>query len=49
MKQTREVRFKCDPEQHEQIKRKARMSGMTIKNYLLYLALHTEIEIKLVE
>jgi len=49
MKQNHEIRFKCSQEEHEAIRKKAGLVGMTIKKYLLYLAINTQIEIKIVE
>ena len=49
MKQNHEIRFGCSKDEHEIIKRKADLIGMTIKSYLLYLATHTQVEIKIIE
>ena len=49
MKNNNEIRFKCTTEQHDQIKAKALKVGMSIKQYLLYLGLNSEIELKIRE
>lgn len=46
-KQNHEIRFKCSKDQHDKILERAKECGMTIKSFLLYLALKTKIKISL--
>lgn len=47
MKQNNEIRFKLTTEQHDKIKRNADKLGLSMKEYLLYVGLNSEIEIKI--
>jgi len=45
MKQNHEIRFKCTKEELDKIKERSTKVNMSIKNYLLFLGLKTEVEI----
>ena len=47
MKQNNEIRFKTTTEIKEKIQKKAQAGGMTIKGYLIYLALNTDLKISI--
>ncbi len=47
MKENAEVRFKTTTEILEKLKRNAERLNFTLKEYLIYVGLNTEIEIKI--
>lgn len=47
MKNNNEIRFKVTSEQHNKIQQKAKKLGWTIKEYVLAVALNSEIKIEI--
>ena len=46
MKQNNEIRFKLTTEEHDRIQKNADKLGLTMKEFILFCSLNSEVEIK---
>jgi len=48
MKKNNEIRIKCSTEEKDKIRKQSDKAGLTLQEYILRLALNTEVEIKII-